>query len=455
MIPTGLSRAAAILAVALGATLALGAAPACAQEKPLTFSSTVTPAPREPLIVGVATHFGIGGSFNYVPDKAAALIRELGVDSFRDDLAWPVFERPAGPGGPQPQALFQFMGLTPARPLLILSHPNPAVPDGTKPLATEAARKAFADFAVRAATATAASNPIFEIWNEWNLGGGQMPPWLIGPGTPDDPRAASHYAALARTVLATLPAARPGMTVLSGAAGHDPDWGWTKAIVADGAIAGATGLSVHLYNHCEANLATRNATDIADRASTLQTALRRQTGGEVPLFITEFGWPTVRRGCVITKQQAADNIAQVLFWSAGTPWVRGVWIYQLKDQGTNPDDIEDNFGLYDFNYAPKPAACAVREAVALIKDARGFRLERPFPDLFILQAATASGVRLVAWTTRAERKGEISFRGAPAYRARRLCGAEAGTSGPVAVGPQPVVIELAAGEAAVRAKMLP
>ncbi|MFG1342091.1 hypothetical protein [Xanthobacter autotrophicus] len=447
-----LSHAAVSLALGLGAILA---APASAQEKSLTFSAAVQPAPREPLIVGVATHFGIGGSFNYVPEKAAALIRELGVDSFRDDLAWPVFYRPPAPGGPKPRALFQFMGLTPARPLLILSHSNPAVPEGTKPLASEAARKAFADFSVQAATATAASNPIFEIWNEWNLGGGKMPPWLIGPGTPDDSRAAVHYAALARTVLATLPAARPGVRVLSGAAGNDPGWGWTKAIVADGAISGATGLSVHLYNHCEADLTTRNGTDIADRATTLETALRQQTGGAVPLYITEFGWPTVRRGCLISRQQAADNIAQVLLWSAGTPWVRGVWIYQLKDQGTNPDDIEDNFGLYDYNHAPKPAACAVREAVALIKGARGFRLERPFPNLFILQAAMAEGVRLVTWTTRAETRGELRLDGAPSYRARPLCGEAMAGYGPVAVGPQPIVIDLPAGQVAVRAKMLP
>lgn len=432
----------ALLATGLAVASLTGPA-AGADIKTLTFAKGPLSQRPDPFITGICVHFGIGGEYNYIPSKTAELTDEIGFDSFRDDLAWPVFDAPGTPPGTlRPTRLFDFMKLTKARPLLILSHSNPAVPGGVKPM-NEAGRAAYADFAVRAAEATRARNAMFEIWNEWNLTGGQRPPWLVGAGPESDPRAASHYSALARSTIAALRASDPAATLLSGAAGSDPGWQWTQAIVGDGAIKNASGLSVHLYNHCEPDVRTRNATDIVDRLGDLQRRLRAQTGGDVPIYLTEFGWPTARRPCVITPKAAADNIAQVLLWSAATPWMKGAWIYQLKDQGRNLDEIEDNFGLYDYNYNPKPAACAVREAIKLIKASTGFRLERPFKDVFVLQAATPEGIRLVAWTTRAEIKGTLRLQSRAPARAKALCeAAPSSASDTITLGPGPVVIDL-------------
>ncbi|MCG5237496.1 hypothetical protein [Xanthobacter oligotrophicus] len=427
-----------------------------ADMKTVTFSrAPLTPRP-DPLVVGICVHFGIGGEYNYVPSKTAQLVDEVGFDSFRDDLAWPVFDAPGTPPGTlRPTRLFDFMKLTKARPLLILSHSNPAVAGGVKPM-NEAGRAAFADFAVRAAAATRPLNPMFEIWNEWNLTSGQRPPWLVGVGPDSDPRAAAHYSALARTTIAALRTSEPALTLLSGAAGVDPGWAWTQAIVRDGAIKNASGLSVHQYNHCEPDVRTRNATDIVDRLGDLQSRLRTQTGADVPIYLTEFGWPTARRPCVITQTAAADNIAQVLLWSAATPWMKGAWIYQLKDQGRNPDELEDNFGLYDYDFNPKPAACAVREAIKLIKGTTAFRLERPFRDVFILQATTPQGIRLVGWTTRAETRGILRLPGSETTRTKALCNAvPASASNTIALGPEPVIIDLDAANVTIEVSQTP
>ena len=428
-----------------------------AEVKTLSFTPAPQPARPDPLKIGVGVHFGIGGNFNYVPETSAALIRELGVDSFRDDLAWPVFDEPRpDPNVQQPSRLFDFMKLTTARPLLILGHSNPAVAGGVKPM-NDAGRAAFADFTVRAAAATKPFNAMFEIWNEWNLTSGQRPPWLVGAGPALDPRAAVHYAALARASIPPLRAAEPGALILSGAAGVDPGWSWTRAIVRDGALEGASGLSVHVYNHCEPDIARRNATDVIDHLEAAQGLLRTQTGKVVPLYLTEFGWPTARQPCVISRQAAADYIAQVLLWSAATPWLKGAWVYQLKDQGRSPDELEDNFGLYDFDYKPKPAACAVREAVKLIRTAGTFRIERPFRDLFILRAATPEGLRLVAWTTRTERTGTLRLAQGQPRRAAALCnplppGPDART---INVGPEPVVVDIDADRIEIEATLKP
>ncbi|MFG1333726.1 cellulase family glycosylhydrolase [Xanthobacter autotrophicus] len=427
-----------------------------ADVKTLSFSRAPLAARQPPLVIGVGVHFGIGGTFNYVPETTAARIRDLGVDSFRDDLPWPVFDAPgAAIGQPQPARLFRFMTLTQAQPLLILGHSNPAVPGGEKPMNVKG-RTAFADFTVRAAAATRPFNPMFEIWNEWNLTGGQRPPWLTGAGSPSDPRAATHYSALARAAVPSLRAADPKATILSGAAGIDPGWQWTKAIVQDGALEGASGLSVHYYNHCEPDIRTRTATDIVNRLTDLQGLLRSRTGSDVPIFLTEFGWPTANRPCVISRQAAADNIAQMLLWSAATPWLKGLWVYQLKDQGRDLDELEDNFGLYDYDYNPKPAACAVREAIRLIKAAGSFRLERPFQDLFVLQASTPEGIRLVSWTSRTDTRGILRFRGGEPHRATGLCNPRpAEQANGIAVGPEPVIIDIGAAQLTVEATLAP
>jgi hypothetical protein len=415
--------------------------------KPIVFDSTSLTPRTDPLIIGVGIHFGIGGEYNYVADKTAAAIRELGADSFRDDLPWSTFDLPGRPAGdPEPRKLFDFLKLGVARPLIVVGHPNPAIAGGNPPI-TDAGRAAFADFAARAAMATKSFKPIYEVWNEWNMNAKPVSDpkqWLVGPGEASDPRAAVNYTALAQAAIPAIEKAEPGSTVLSGAVGMDQDWLWTRSIVEDGAINGATALSVHLYNHCDADIGKRTATEMIDRLTLLQASLKK-SAAEMPIYVTEVGWPTALRPCVISKQAAADNIAQFLLWSAATPWLKGAWIYQLKDQGRDPNEMEQNFGVYDYDYRPKPAACAMREATKIIKASRAFRMERPAPGVFIIQVSGEQGLRLVAWTTDEAARTAIAVSGGT-IKAQRLCNGPLPFDGRVAIGPEPVIVDIAGSE---------
>lgn len=409
----------------------------------ISFDRADIVARPEPLVIGVGVHFGIGGAYNYVAEKSAALIRDMGFGSYRDDLAWPAFDQPgAKKGRPEPKQLFDFMKLAPARPLLILGHGNPQVQEGDPPI-TEAGRKAFADFAARAAAAAEPFDPIYEIWNEWNLTARFSLPFLVGPGKPEDPRAAMHYAALAKAAIPAISEAAPGAPLLVGAVGVDSGWQWTKAIVDDGAVTAAAGLSVHMYNHCEPDVAKRTATELINRLGELQQALSGKDGKPVPISVTEFGWPTAKQPCVIDRQQQADNIAQFLLWSAAQPWMKGAWVYQLKDQGRDENDLEANFGLFDYDYNPKPAACAVREVIALVSAAKAYHLSRPTPDVFVLAMDDGKSVKLAAWTSRADIKANLSMPEDMAVKAKGLCAqAQAATGTDFEFGATPLVVEL-------------
>ncbi|WP_234681969.1 glycoside hydrolase family protein [Bradyrhizobium monzae] len=395
-------------------------------------------------IIGVGVHFGIGGEYGYSPQKSALILRSDAFDSVRDDLAWSLFR--AGPGigdttiqAREPVKLFDFLDQTQARPLLILGHPNPLVPDGQPPL-TDVGRKSFAEFAAKAVQTTAKRNPIYEIWNEWNMNAVLGRPFLVGEGDPSDPRAASHYSALAKEALAKIRSVAPKAQVLVGAVGMDPDWKWTMALLRSGALEGASGLSVHLYNHCEREVSNRSAEAAIRQISTLRQLLD-SSGSNIPIYVTEVGWPTTSKTCPISTQTAANNIAQFLLWMAATPWLKGAWIYEMKDQGPDPAALEDNFGLYDYAFSPKPAACFTREAIGIIKSAGAMRLERPFPELSVIEATTSAGKRLIAWTSHETVSATLEFPDGMEPEFAPLCQQKA-TSKTIKIGATPVVITL-------------
>ncbi|MDI4665711.1 hypothetical protein K9U40_15475 [Xanthobacter autotrophicus] len=421
------------------------------ERRQLTFDAQ-TAAPRpEPMIMGVGVHFGIGGSYNYDPRRAADLVRDIGFTSVRDDLVWPLFVREnvhknASPP-PQIWRLYRFLGLAGVKPLLILGHNHPLIEGGTRPM-TAGGREAFAGFSAKAAGFVSRFQPMFEIWNEWNLSADFNPPWVVGAGKEGDPRAARDYLDLVKTTLPALNKAVPKSPVLVGVSGYDEDWLWTQAIMAGGVMRGAQGLSIHLSNHCHQTIAKRTATEAIDRVDLLQRLLMKDGAPPVPVYVSEIGWPTAPlTPCVIKAEQQADYLAQFLFWAGATPWLKGAWVYQLKDQGVHPDQLEDNFGIFTYDYKPKPAACAVREAVRLLKGSSAFRVERPFPDMFVVQlggARDAAGkVRLVAWTTTGTLKGRLVLPAGVQAGARRLCGGpQAADAEGFAVGSEPLVIDV-------------
>lgn len=396
-------------------------------------------------IIGVGVHFGIGGDYGYSPQKSALILRSDDFDSVRDDLAWSLFQ--AGPAignattqvAREPAKLFDFLDQTRARPLLILGHPNPLVPDGQPPL-TDVGRKSFGDFAAKAVLATAKRNPIYEIWNEWNMNAVLGRPFLVGEGDPSDPRAASYYSALAKEALSRIRSVAPQAQVLVGAVGMDPDWKWTMGLVRSGALEGASGLSVHLYNHCEREVSNRTAEAAIQQISSLRRLLD-SAGSNIPVFVTEVGWPTTSKTCPISTQTAANNVAQFLFWAAATPWLKGAWIYEMKDQGPDPTALEDNFGLYDYAFSPKPAACLTREAIGIIKSASSMRLERPLPELSVIEAMTPAGKRLIAWTSQEKVSATLEFPSGMEPEFAQLCQQKA-VSNTLQIGATPVVITL-------------
>ena len=82
------------------------------------------------------------------------------------------------------------------------------------------------------------------------------------------------------------------------------------------------------------------------------------------VWATEFGAHTAPEsaGALSEVQQAGYLGGGIDLWR-GYPWAGPLFVYQLRDRGTNPTDQEDHFGLERADGSHKPAWSAVADRV--------------------------------------------------------------------------------------------
>lgn len=355
-------------------------------------------------LLGVGTHQGLGGPVSargYVPAENIAQIKQLGLNSFRDDFPWSDFET-AG----------RRMGFTPrlgrleaqvrsgvARPLLILAFGHHLVPNSSPPT-TDEARQRFADYAAAAAQSVVAQHPLFELWNEWNLAAKK-----------DAAFSPENYLALAEIARPAVKRVAPNAPFLVGALGDDPGWTWTEKMLRTGILQYADGASIHLYNFCMGP-SKRTSAEIIDRLTAFHRLVGQASGNaDFPIYVTETGWTTATNKCGVSEQAQADNTAQLILWaSTAARWLKGMWLYELKDSGRNPSELEDNFGLYRFDNTPKPVACAAQGAWAFIRSSLSAERRELASGVVSINASTASGGRIAVWSEAPDRRYEIRLK---------------------------------------------
>lgn len=99
----------------------------------------------------------------------------------------------------------------------------------------------------------------------------------------------------------------------------------------------------------------------------------RQTTGRRPLLVTETGYHDAfaqfGRQPPTAEGAAASYTLRTLLQHAALG-VRRTFVYELVDQRADPAGLnqEANFGLFDHQFAPKPAATAVRNLLRLLRD---------------------------------------------------------------------------------------
>lgn len=200
----------------------------------------------------------------------------------------------------------------------------------------------------------------FEIWNE--------PNYEMFLRTPDPAR---EYGRMLRDAYPKIKKERPDLPVLAGSFAL-ADGPFLEQLYRDGKIAGSyDGIAWHPYSHPYSPRAGAGRAGVEssfrDGAALLRGIMRKHGDKRAELWATEAGSTTCREGvderCVDRNTQARwvhDYVAM----AREMPWLRALIIYNLRDKGTDPEDVEHGFGLVESDYQPKPSFDAFKQAVA-------------------------------------------------------------------------------------------
>ena len=224
----------------------------------------------------------------------------------------------------------------------------------------------------------------YEIWNEPNLAAwGNGVPVGLAPGQPAVPT--SRYALLVAAASNEIKSFQPSATVLGGALAA---WGDSNnvndqnnpqypvkytgdlvvALANNGAGSAMTGLSFHPYAYPQGPLCNVGWGG-TNQALLLHNLFAFIGAPTFPIWATEAGAPTTPNAPVPNCPNGGGDNPNVpenwqsLYlaeyytqWNDWSSWTGPMFWYNIRNDGTDTSDVNNNYGLLHYDYTPKEAA---------------------------------------------------------------------------------------------------
>jgi hypothetical protein len=70
----------------------------------------------------------------------------------------------------------------------------------------------------------------------------------------------------------------------------------------------------------------------------------------------------------LSQDNVAQKIIKFTILARSKPYIKGLWWYDLIDDGINIDEPENNYGFFSTTNSPKKSADSVKELARIIKD---------------------------------------------------------------------------------------
>jgi hypothetical protein len=372
----------------------------------LTFC--VASAGAEDFVFGIGTH---GAS-----EKGLALVQAAGIRSLRDDIHWAEVEREKGVLI-MPERYERYVDESLRRgiqPVLILCYGNKLYDGGGYPLSGEA-MEAYTRFAEFVVIHFAGRVRQYEIWNEWNIAISLPPGTRRGPPEP--------YVALLRKVYPRLKAANPDITVVGGAfSGSAVEKGWLEAACRAGLLDSLDAFSFHPYCYRQEGDGRLPEIGYIKQIRDSQEVTRRYQKRDIPIYITEVGWPDHHGPDGSTPADSARFLARTYLLTRTMPFIRGLWWYDFCDDGLDPNEREHHFGIVTRDLTQKPAYTVMSDVCRSFEHTQYVGAVPSDPALHILEFRRDSGATLYAlWSSNAaERKVTLEAVSAAAPSALQL-----------------------------------
>ncbi len=329
--------------------------------------------------LGVATHFSHGGHYvaNYDIETTMPIIAELGVGWIRDELSWGRYEQTKGVYA-LPERTRQWIdaanraGL---KILLIFNYGNKLYEDRYDP-------EAYSKAAAHLARELRGKIHAIEVLNEPNnFGFGKYygGAWTGMPKNGEPAAYVVRYTQLLNRAAQAIKAANPAIKVIGCGAPAPANY----RMISLGISPAVDGIVDHPYssrNRPELvpfrgtpSFMTRDGVLVADEKGTFASLVRMyrehsaKHKGPREIWLTEWGFPTFQakeqKGSFggVNEDAQAKYALRRFAESLGLGVEMSVY-YDMKDDGSNAHDPEDNFGLVTFGANPrrKPAFAAVQ-----------------------------------------------------------------------------------------------
>lgn len=373
---------------------------------------------HERIQFGIGTHFAQSKGN---PGSDLDVLSKIGFNSFRDELYWAGLEKRRKEFSvplklmPYDRAI-GFSKELGVWPLIVLSYGNPLYAPKGMPR-DDAGRQAFADYAAYLASRYQRRVYGYEIWNEWNNSAGNKDKSLPGD--------VGSYWQLVQTVAPVLRRIDEEAKIIVGAvAGKEKKW-LLDLVRQDGFEKIVDGISVHPYNFCDGRGAYPE--DTINWLLSLEESVYRVRNKPVPIYVTEIGWPTNIGRCGTDAEVAGDYLARLFLLAPSVLSLKGLYIYDYRNDGTDKANKEHNFGIVDIEGNEKPAVPLLRDALGVLKSAR-FQSVETRGDFFFVKYLSGSGEkRYFAWRKNGPQKTvgfDVDCEGNASFAVRILGGTD-------------------------------
>ena len=304
-------------------------------------------------------------------------IEKAGFKVVRMDLAWHYIEKKKGLYDFLPyDKLVESMSKRHIKILFILDYANPLYDKGLSPYSDEG-RKAFVNFARQAVHHYKGNQIIWEIWNEPNKGF-----WKPKPD-------AYSYSMLVIDSSNAIREEDKNAFIIAPALAYF-DYSYLNSIGKNGVFQYINAISIHPYRQ-------KNPETVISDYKALRILIDKYPHNKnIQIFSGEWGYPTSLKSMNNTKQ--AQYCVREYLTNIMSGVNLSIW-YDWKDDGTDNNNPEDNFGVMYNNLNPKPAYYAIKTMNMILNGYVYIRRENiRSNDDYVLRFEKGNKVVYALWT---------------------------------------------------------
>ncbi|HCT9786052.1 TPA: cellulase family glycosylhydrolase [Klebsiella pneumoniae] len=222
---------------------------------------------------------------------------------------------------------------------------------------------AYVNYASRTAKRYKGKVLYYEIWNEWLQGTG-----VSKKNKPTaDPKI---YTELVKQTYKAIKAVDPNAIIMIGSINpNSPSYiKWLNGLINEGILDYCDAISIHTYFAHDAPLVSKTPEGAVSNIDKLEKMLKERSGRDIDLYITEMGYSQTEKDVYSTSDMILQNVAKFMFLAKSRPFIKGIWWYDLINDGDDRTNKEHNFGFLYYDKTPKKTARYIQSISSYMMD---------------------------------------------------------------------------------------